>query len=252
MGKIRDVPEKLAFPSFSGRVIIDNYRGQMRFRSWPRKRGPKATPAQQVQRDWFKSANLRSKAVPGSQMATAIEAAKGTGLYPRDMFLRAMSTGFFELVYPDGTTNSPKRYFIEEVMFQGARLQLATNQAVPATTFYSVTYPLPVVDTAGFWSAAHPSRLTIPAGVTVVRLTGCIRATSATATRAGITCWMNGATVAASVDPNSVNFCSIEFDSGPLPVTTGDYFELKAYLGAARTLAAGPANFFGLEVLEAA
>ena len=70
--------------------MIDTVRGVLRVRKWPKKRG---TPRSALQRwwvDWFTQANLLAKYADGLSQANAIKITKGTGLYPRDVFLMAM------------------------------------------------------------------------------------------------------------------------------------------------------------------
>jgi len=91
MAIIRDIPVARRGPSYRGRVMIDTVRGVIRVRRWPKKPGPPRSAKQLWQMDWFTQANLLAKyADPMSQVA-AKEMTKGTGLYPRDVLLKAMA-----------------------------------------------------------------------------------------------------------------------------------------------------------------
>lgn len=70
--------------------MIDTVRGVLRVRKWPKKRGTPKSPLQRWWNDWFRQANLLAKYADGMTQARAIALTKGTGLYPRDIILKAM------------------------------------------------------------------------------------------------------------------------------------------------------------------
>lgn len=70
--------------------MIDVVRGVLRVRKWPARRGKPRSAAQRFWVDWFKQANLLAKYADGYSMARAIELTRKTGLYPRDILLKAM------------------------------------------------------------------------------------------------------------------------------------------------------------------
>lgn len=70
--------------------MIDSVRGVLRVRKWPRKYGKARSALQQYWIDWFRQANLLAKYADGMTQARAIALTKGTGLYPRDIMLKAM------------------------------------------------------------------------------------------------------------------------------------------------------------------
>ncbi len=82
--------------------MIDTLRGVLRVRKWPKKRG---TPRSALQRwwiDWFRQANILAKYVDGASQARAIAMTKGSGLYPRDVLLKAMRGRLYHFVDQDG------------------------------------------------------------------------------------------------------------------------------------------------------
>ncbi|WP_413943972.1 hypothetical protein [Bdellovibrio sp. HCB-162] len=129
--------------------------------------------------------------------------------------------------YPDTTTQT--------TAYPGAakRALLALNAGTSATAVSPVSWNVATYDTGGFWSAGSPTRLTIPAGVTLVRLCGnaygYFAAGSSGMIGSGI--HKNGAFAAGlphtlteghtATTPYITNFCS-----SPVVVTTGDYFEM--------------------------
>ena len=54
---------------------------------------------------------------------------------------------------------------------RGALLRLTANKSIPHDTQTVIEWDSPVYDTSNFWSASNPSRLTVPIGVSKVRLT---------------------------------------------------------------------------------
>lgn len=136
------------------------------------------------------------------------------------------------------------------------------------STLASVTFPLvvpwqdTVYDTMDFWSGAAPTRLTVPAGVTKVRLSGAAAFNSAT--EAGtLSCSIrrNGLS-----EPNALlnvlREGAIGFANNAtatwspvLPVTPGDYFEMRLHrsgMPSVTDLEHDGATFFALEVVEKA
>lgn len=249
MTSTRADPKKQRFPSLYGKLVIDTIRGQLRVRSWPRKRGTSKSAAVRSQNDWFKNAVRLAKFAPASQQKVAIEAALGTGLYPRDLLINAQSGGMFDIVLPDGRVLTSQKPFLEEVMFLGAILEQDTIQALPGAAYTSLTFPLPVIDTTDFWNVAAPTRLTVPAGVEVVNVMGGWK-------RDGLT--LNGTQV-ASIRKNGVFIARFPTNvngwpggyvsTGPRAVVEGDWFDFQVFVAAATATNGDQENFFAIQVL---
>ncbi len=71
-------------------MMIDTVRGVLRVRKWPKKYGKPRSASQAYWVDWFKQANLLAKYADAMSQRRAIEMTKGSGLYPRDVLLKAM------------------------------------------------------------------------------------------------------------------------------------------------------------------
>ena len=96
------IPRSRRMPSLRNVVMIDTVRGVLRVRKWPKKRG---TPRSALQRwwiDWFRQANILAKYVDGMSQARAIAITKGSGLYPRDVLLKAMRGRLYHFTDQDG------------------------------------------------------------------------------------------------------------------------------------------------------
>lgn len=89
--------------SLSGVLIVDTYRGNVRVRRWPKKRGKAKTIAEQQRRDTFRDRLWISKfEAPPLQVAYR-EDTHRSGIYPRDMSVMMTANKGFHIVNPDGT-----------------------------------------------------------------------------------------------------------------------------------------------------
>ncbi len=231
--------------------MVDTFRGQLRVRAWPRKRGTPKSEAVRDQNAWFKGANQLAKRVEPTQQNLAIRMTKGTGLYPRDLLLRQMAGGIYDVIRSDGRAIQARKRFRETVMFQGVILELAAPQALPALTRTTFTWPLPVLDTLGFWNAGAPTRITIPAGVEIVAFTGGWADVSA-GPGAGMATqiFKNGAFFAKAATTNTGSPAMV-IARGATPVIAGDFFELNVLPNLAQLAAGDTRTFFTLNVLQA-
>lgn len=121
--------------------------------------------------------------------------------------------------------------------FAGALVKLTANEATEATTNKLVPWDVATYDTSSFWSAEQPTRLTVPAGVSYVRLTGQLTNDPADGQLYG-TIYKNGAVfdVMPISDTETAGGDSVNFVSPVVPVVPGDYFEVNAYTQTARNL----------------
>jgi len=90
MAKLTNIPRGKRGPSVRGSHMVDTFRGTIRVRKWPKKRGPPKSDAQKFWVDWFKQANFLAKYASDMDVKEAMEITAGTGLYPRDVILQAM------------------------------------------------------------------------------------------------------------------------------------------------------------------
>ena len=246
----RSVTEKQRYPSFKGRFIVDTYRGQTRIRTWPRKRG---TPKSQMVRDqnaWFKEANHLVKIAAASQITLAIEATRNTGLYPRDLMLRAMGSGLIDIVEPDGTVITYRQKFWSPIMFQGVIIRPAAPITPGVNVWTTITLPLPQVDTAGFWNVGAPTRLTVPTNIEIVEVNCDVKQESSGGPLLAIRIRLNGVTDVAWSQATSSGTVGDHVSTGPIQVVAGDYFEFLTFPTRAGNFPAGP-TWFGATILQA-
>ena len=146
------------------------------------------------------------------------------------------------------------------VQFRGAMARKAANQTgADYTTATPVTWDQEVYDTDGFHdNATNPSRITIPAGASKVRLSAQVIAGNMTADEwffasirkngAAGTDW-NG--VGRSLTESGFTSAVANIVSGVTPVSAGDYFEVYAQVEADTSIDifAG-SSWFAVEVVE--
>ena len=102
MAKITGWPGDGKRPALGGNLIYQTDRGQLKAQGWPKKRGRPLSPITREQNEKFRQANQLAKYAPGDQQWMAIEIAKGSPWYPRDLLMSAMFGRLFEVLIIDG------------------------------------------------------------------------------------------------------------------------------------------------------
>jgi len=249
MAKTRNIPDNALFPSSYRRVIVDTYRGQFRLRGWPRKAGKAKAPALIASQENFRQTVKALKFIAGSQQATAINIAKGTGAYPRDMLMHFLNGGGYDLVDQAGNLIQRSVPMVYPVTFQGARVERTSNVAITANTPTKVTWQSPVLDTAMIWDASVPRRLTVPTAVQIIVLKAGFRS-STTINNVAQIAILNSAGVQIAATTFSVNSnIDAQCDTGPIPVAAGDWFEVQVFSPAGFTLQAVTKTYFSMEII---
>lgn len=144
------------------------------------------------------------------------------------------------------------------VPFKGALVSNSTTQSIPNNTNTVLTWDTEVYDTDGFHStSSNTSRLTIPAGVTRVRLTSMtVFDVNATGFRQAVFLKNGspafpgrGGTSSPGITGSGVYVLMV---SPILEVTAGDYLEVRAYQnsgGALNVLGTDVSHCFAIEVI---
>ena len=145
------------------------------------------------------------------------------------------------------------------VTTKGCLLSNTTNQAITTATGTNLSFDTEVYDTDGFHSpSVNPSRITIPAGVSKIKLHfNCQFENNATGIRyilmhkngsgfAGTGSLVTTASNVASIG----NHCNIS--SAPITVSENDYFEARVYQnsGGSLNVLLGDYTTFAIEVLD--
>lgn len=144
---------------------------------------------------------------------------------------------------------------IKPLWYRGAVVNKSTGQAVSSNTTTVLTFDQEIHDIGGWHdNSVNNSRLTVPSGISLVRLTGNIEAPSSS-TQLLIAVQKNGAGFAGQYN------CDVEYStsrvrfvnsvSAPIAVTAGDYFEQTVFNGSAQTIPASNNVWFSIEELSA-
>jgi hypothetical protein len=249
---IRSDPKNLKLPALRRQLIVYPHREQLVAATWPKKRGPPTDPATKAQNSWFTWSNRASGFVATPQWEIANSAAKGRGKYPRDLLTAGMAGTLYDIQNDAGDFMFTRKDQIEVTMFQGVILRLASNISLPANTQIAPNWPTPLIDTASFWNAGQPKRITIPTGVNVVEFNTGGRILNDAATRFILAIRANGVTPRALMDKQNSGTQGATTSTGPIPVTPGDYFEALYLTVLARTLEGSAGDtFFSMKVLGA-
>lgn len=241
---------KSKLPSLHGRLMVDTVNGKVRIRKWPAKRGPIKSQQQLIQTERFTAAQKLYPQLKGSVANHFIRATLGTGLYPRDLFMKMMTTAPIAFTDENGVTLRYGRPRLENSMFQGLILRLTSNFAYGAGAFSNVIWPAPILDTSGMFSAAAPDRITIPSGVTVVTMfAGWRRSASAGNFLNPAIQRLGGAEdIRAEQSLNSgAGGCIV---TGPMIVSEGEQYAFSMFGASSGTTLAGR-TFFAVEILAA-
>jgi hypothetical protein len=249
--KVRWDPQQQRFPALAGKLVVDTYRGTIRVRRWPKKRGTPKSQAVRDQNEWFAGANRLTKHIEPTETNLAIAMTLGTGLYPRDLLLRQMAGGMYELVTHEGRVIEYQRNFRETIVFQGVILQLLVNQSIGTNTLTLITFPLPVRDTAGFWNAGAPTRVTIPEGINVVKIVAGWNGTASSPNRRQIIAIYKNGAIHRVQDGYSWSTPAQTIGAGADAVVVGDYFEIKCLSVLANSALGAGRTFLTLNVLDA-
>lgn len=124
-----------------------------------------------------------------------------------------------------------------------------TNQALPPSTWTNASFEVIEHDAAGFFSSAAPTRLTVPAGVSKVRLVGNAELTSSISSDIRIVKNNTFDTVPGQ-GRGTVTSGAGNISTAILKVVPGDYFEVRIFPSSTATLNGQADTWFSIEVVE--
>ena len=139
--------------------------------------------------------------------------------------------------------------------FKGVLLRRSTNYVIPSSGAYTaIPWEAASYDTDSFWDGGTPNRLTVPAGVTRVRLMANLEwQTSPTnqliEIRKNGTSVLGGGSFIVRGDGGYSNQMR-NITSAVMAVTPGDYFELMVYVGSSAEVKNLDRTWICLEVVE--
>lgn len=137
-----------------------------------------------------------------------------------------------------------------------ALVHRSSNQAIAGVTTTTVQWNAEVVDTDGWHdNVTNPSRLTVPAGVSRVRVTANLVTEATASGQFVMTMLKNGADFIGSArsESDTAGTDSVNGMSAIVAVVPGDYFEVQVYSTGAIDIGSSVASWFSIEeVREAA
>jgi uncharacterized protein YjlB len=139
--------------------------------------------------------------------------------------------------------------------WKGASVSLTANESIANATVIKVPFDQADIDIGGWWDSAAPTRLTVPAGITKVRLHAGFIWDAVTGDRCFLRIIMNGATVSGGGGSDLDQQYSQLSQSHATPtivVSEGDYFEVQAYQnsGIAANILTNDNTYFSIEAVE--
>lgn len=133
--------------------------------------------------------------------------------------------------------------------YRGARVRRTSNLSITANTVTVVTWQAADRDTDSIWSAGAPTRLTVPTGVTKVRLSAQLR--YAASASVFVLIGKNGDTPNGAVRVNATG-TGLFGATDVLDVVAGDYFECSAFsAGSSPSVTADYSTWFAMQIIEA-
>jgi hypothetical protein len=144
--------------------------------------------------------------------------------------------------------------------FLGASVTLATTSPdIPNGPLTAVDWDTPTLDTSGIWNPGNPSRLTVPAGVSKVRVWGTVRWEYHVSGIRVLFLAKNdsfdyqGAGGEVTIRPYTSGVVNtLSCSTAPVSVSPGDYFTAQVLQnsGGVLRVLSGYQNSFNMEILE--
>jgi len=141
--------------------------------------------------------------------------------------------------------------------YNGALIVLGTDQSISDSSATNISFTSADYDTLSFWSAGSPTRITIPSGVSKVRLSAELQyAANATGARTfqinknGSGVYNGRASVNGSAASTSTSGFGMNCSTAVINVSAGDYFEVNTSQNSGGSLAAqGGRTWLAIEVI---
>jgi hypothetical protein len=127
---------------------------------------------------------------------------------------------------------------LEYAAFRGAPVKLTADEPITDTTDTVVPWDATEFDTDGFWDGGNPTHLTVPSGVSRVRLLGNVRWQSSATGERQILITKNGAAFRGQpmARHGAAGLAGQNLVSPALAVSAGDVFELSVWHSASASL----------------
>jgi len=250
MPKNRGILDRQILPGSINRVVFTTHRGKFIAKKWPKKAGKATAPPLITSQQRFAEAQQLIKYVTGDDMDDAIQVAKGTGLYPRDVLMSAMTVGLYDLANVGKYLITNGVYYLRPKMFQGAIVEKASNQSVPAATPTTITWDDPVLQTVPILFPAQPTRLVVPTGVTVVELSVSLRSVATNNGAHQLLIRDKNNDIVSGIQETSNQRVTLACSTGPIVVSPGDWFVASIFFAASGTIDHTFGTRFSMSLLQ--
>ncbi|SKB36241.1 hypothetical protein SAMN02745120_1035 [Acetoanaerobium noterae] len=134
--------------------------------------------------------------------------------------------------------------------FKGALVKRTSNISIANTTYTSVPFQESVYDNSMFFNATNPTRLTIPEGVTKVKLKGFAHWSPNNTGVRIVALFKNGNIIEPRDTRLAQDESSQSFESPTFDVIAGDYFEMRVFHARGSALDLRFETYFAIEVVE--
>ena len=152
--------------------------------------------------------------------------------------ITSVNSGDYFGVSTEGVNITYTHWATVEMLDPATKYALAgktTTQSISANTWTAISWATPAVDTSSFYSAGNPTRLTVPSGVSRVRITAQVQddnsAAASTANSQALRVTRNGSTsghgLAYTRETRYAGNQISHLSTAIIDVTPGDYFELE-------------------------
>ena len=138
---------------------------------------------------------------------------------------------------------------------RGALVNLATSQSIPNRTYTKIAFDNVVYDTDGFFSSNQPTRLTVPSGISKIKVLANIEWGINSNGYREIKIRKNNVPENHGLPEDrrqAMNRSNVNLSSSVIQVTQGDYFEILVYQdsGGALDIHGNYPTWFSIEVIE--
>lgn len=159
-------------------------------------------------------------------------------------------------IAPDSNAGDKRWHLVGTTVRIGVLVKLTANESVPNSTSTTILWDAEEYDDASFWEGVtHPSRITIPVGVTNISLKGQVTFGTNSVGKRALFTRKNGASFlgqpTVGVRASESGETSISCFSPNIVVSASDYFELNAYQasGGALDIVFGNESWFSVEAV---
>lgn len=189
---------------------------------------------------------------------TSLDGAYGLYIVTVDGGGNPVQSGYVTLATLKNFINTDPSVVPSSNPWRGCQVSLSANQSIPNSAFTVVNFGAEDIDTDSIWNIGAPSRLTVPVGVSKIRLSAGVSWSGNSTGLRYLEFYKNGGGVppAGSVAqgiPANTNYNAVNCTGGVMSVSAGDYFELRVLQnsGGSLNVLNNSRTWFQMEIIEA-